>query len=327
MAYSADVVRRARSILARQRADRESEVQAHLARAYAQEPRLREIDKLLRQTMVQAAQAAFQKGSDGRAEMEQAREDNLALQQERRELEKRFPEGYLDERPICSRCGGTGYVGSQMCACLERLCRQEQRRDLSDMGIRAEDFRQFRLEYYSDRYDPSFRASPRTIMEKNLERCQRFAREFGRERANLLFIGNTGLGKTLLSACIAGQVADRGYSVAYESAPHLFSKLERERFSPSEEARQQAEKIRSCDLLILDDLGTEMPGQFVTASFYTLLNDRLMAEMPMVISTNLNVEEISRRYSPQIASRLCGNFARLTFVGEDVRQMRREELL
>lgn len=327
MAYSADVVRRARSVLARQRADRESEVKAHLARAYAQEPRLREIDKLLRQTMVQAAQAAFRKGSDGQAEMEQARRDNLALQQERRELEKRFPEGYLDERPICSRCGGTGYVGSQMCSCLERLCRQEQRRDLSDMGIRAEDFRQFRLEYYSDRYDPNFRASPRMIMEKNLERCQRFAREFGREQANLLFVGGTGLGKTLLSACIAGAVADKGYSVAYESAPHLFSKLERERFSPSEEARQQAEKIRSCDLLILDDLGTEMPGQFVTASFYTLLNDRLMGGRPMIISTNLNVDEIARRYNPQAASRLYGDFARLTFVGEDIRQRRQEGML
>ena len=131
--------------------------------------------------------------------------------------------------------------------------------------------------------------------------------------------GAPGLGKTFLSACIAGSVSQQGFSVSYESAAHLFSKLERERFSPSEENKQAAEAIRNADLLILDDLGTEMPGQFVTAALYTLVNDRLMEGKPMIISTNLNIGEVAQRYNPQIASRLQGSFTRLTFVGEDIR--------
>lgn len=129
------------------------------------------------------------------------------------------------------------------------------------------------------------------------------------------------MGKTFLSACIARTVADRGYSVVYETASHLFGKLEKARFSPSEESRREADKFSDCDLLILDDLGTEMPGQFVTAALYNLLNDRILDNKPMVVSTNLNVDEMARRYSAQIASRLH-SFQRLTFVGEDIRALK-----
>ena len=114
-------------------------------------------------------------------------------------------------------------------------------------------------------------------------------------------------------------MAEKGFSVAYESASHLFAKLEKERFSPDEDSHQAVKKFRECDLLIVDDLGTELPGQFVTAALYALVNDRLLERKPMVISTNLTVEELGRRYSPQIASRLQGSFQRLTFVGEDIR--------
>ena len=159
-------------------------------------------------------------------------------------------------------------------------------------------------------------------MERNFQTCRKYAMYFGQNAGNLLFVGGTGLGKTFLSACIARTVADRGYSVVYETASHLFSKLEKARFNPSEESRREAEKFTVCDLLIVDDLGTEMPGQFVTASLYSLLNDRMLAGKPMVVSTNLNVDEVSRRYTPQIASRLYGGFQRLTFVGEDIRVLK-----
>jgi len=135
-------------------------------------------------------------------------------------------------------------------------------------------------------------------------------------------VGGTGLGKTFLSACIARTAADKGFSVAYESAPHLFTKLEKDRFSPNEQTHAEVMKLFACDLLILDDLGTELPGNFVTAALYNLVNDRLLSGKAMVISTNLNVEEINRRYSPQIASRLQGSFQRLTFVGEDIRVLK-----
>ena len=323
MGYSAEVVRRARARLAEAKADRESENQQHLAQAYAKVPRLREIDRQLRLTMAMAAQAVFSSGGDVNTAMEEAKRKNLALQQERRELAGAyFEEGYLDDSPICDKCGGSGYVGSTMCECLTELCRQEQKKELAVLTGGKENFAQFRLDYYPDRIDPKYGASPRTIMDRNFQTCRRYAMTFAPSSGNLLFVGGTGLGKTFLSACIARTVADRGYSVVYESASHLFSKLEQAKFSPNEENRREAERFTACDLLIIDDLGTELPGQFVTAALYSLVNDRMLAGKPMVISTNLNVDEMSRRYSPQIASRLHGGFNRLTFVGEDIRVLK-----
>lgn len=327
MAYSAEVVKRARARLAQAKEDRESENRQHLAVAYARVPRIQEIDIQLRRTMAQAAQAAFLQGSDGRELLEKARLENLELQQERAILAmENFEEGYLDDSPICDKCGGSGYIGSNMCECLTELCRQEQKKEVSVLSGSREAFNQFRLDYYPDRIDPKYGASPRTIMERNLKICRTYALTFAPNAGNLLFVGGTGLGKTFLSACIARAVADRGYSVVYESAGHLFGKLEQAKFSPSEEARREAARFTDCDLLILDDLGTEMPGQFVTAAFYTLLNDRILAGKPMVISTNLNIDEAARRYSPQIASRLQGSFQGLTFVGEDIRILKNRGL-
>ena len=323
MAYSSEVVQRARNRLAQAKEDRESENRQHLAEAYAKVPRIREIDIQLRRTMAQAAQAAFLQGSDGKELLEKARIQNLELQQERALLAyENFEEGYLDETPICEVCGGTGYIGSNMCECLEELCRQEQKKEISVLTGGKESFSQFRLDYYSDYTDSKYGASPRTIMERNFQNCKKYALNFSANAGNLLFIGGTGLGKTFLSACIARAVADRGFSVVYETAGHLFSRLEQAKFGGGEEARRETAKYNACDLLILDDLGTEMPGQFVTAAFYGLLNDRLLYNKPMVISTNLNVDEIARRYSPQIASRLHGSFNRLTFVGEDIRVLK-----
>ena len=327
MAYSSEVVQRARNRLAQAKEDRESENRQHLAEAYAKIPRIREIDILLRRTMAQAAQAAFLQGSDGRELLEQARIQNLELQQERALLLfENFEEGFLDESPICDICSGTGYIGSTMCECLMELCRQEQKKEIAILTGGKESFAQFRLDYYSDHVDPKYGASPRAIMEKNFVSCRRYAQSFGANSGNLLFVGGTGLGKTFLSACIARAVAERGHSVVYETAGHLFAKLEQAKFSGDPEAKKEAEKFTTCDLLILDDLGTEMPGQFVTAALYGLVNDRILYNRPMVISTNLNVDEMSRRYSPQIASRLHGSFNRLTFVGEDIRVLKNRGL-
>lgn len=320
MGYSKEVIQRARVRLEQAKAERESENQRNLAIAYGREPRLKEIDLELRRSMILTAQAVFSKSGDVKAAMTQVKENNQALQQERAELIKAcFEEGFLDESPVCSRCGGNGYVGASMCECLAELCRQEQKKELSILTGGRESFAQFRLEHYSHAYDPRYKSSPRDIMEKVLNQCRTYAATFTADSGNMMFLGGTGLGKTFLAACIARTVADRGSSVCYETASQLFTKLERAKFNSDEEARKETEKYNSADLLILDDLGTEMPGQFVTAALYSLLNERLLNGKPMIITSNLNIEEASRRYSPQIASRLFGNFKILTFLGEDYR--------
>ena len=321
MGYSAEVMKRARARLATAKADRESENQQHLAEAYKKLPRLQEIDRQLRMTMAMAAQAVFAQGGDVQSAMEEVKQKNLVLQQERQQLvHLYFEEGFLDDSPICDHCGGSGYVGAAMCECLAELCRQEQKKELTLLSVGKESFQQFRMDYYPDRFDPNIGASPRAIMEQNFKTCRNYAQQFSMNSGNLLFNGGTGLGKTFLSACIARAVADRGYSVVYESAGHLFSKLERAKFSGDEEAREEVKKYSGCDLLIIDDLGTEMPGQFVNSTLYNLINDRLLSCKPMVISTNLNViEELPKRYSPQIVSRLQGHFKLIPFIGEDIR--------
>ena len=187
MAYSAEVVRRAQDRLAQAKEDRESENRQHLMEAYRKVPRIREIDLELRKTMVQAAQAAFSGGVDVKQAMESVREQNLQLQQERQRLaENSFPQGYLEEKPICEKCGGTGYLGSNMCSCLQELCRQEQMKELSVLSGSTESFGTFKLDYYSDRFDPKYGASPRTIMEKNFQVCRTYAATFGPHSGNLL---------------------------------------------------------------------------------------------------------------------------------------------
>jgi len=323
MAYSAEIIQKARRRLEEKKADKESVYRQHLQQAYVQVPRLREIDIQLRRSMAQAAQAAFTNGTDAVAAMEQVKRENLALQCEYGTLvQANFEPGFLDDNPICPHCGGNGYIGSTMCSCLAVLCLEEQRRQIANLTTGAERFSAFRLDYYPDRIDRDYGTSPRVIMEKTLNYCKQYAVSFRPGYGNLLFTGGTGLGKTFLSACIANEVTEKGYSVAYESAIQLFAKLEKNRFNPDEESRLQVAKYSDCDLLIIDDLGTEMPGIFVNAVLYSLVNDRLLAGKSMIISTNLTVPEIAQRYSPQIASRLQGEFKGLTFVGEDIRVLK-----
>lgn len=323
MAYSLEVTRRAQQRLAQQKADHESKYNHRLFEAYEKLPRLKQIDLSLRRSMVLAAQAAFTKGQDAVEAMEAVKQANLALQAEREALLKaNFAPGWLEEEPICPHCGGNGYVGSSMCSCLQALCRQEQKQELLQLTTGVERFDAFRLDYYPAEVDPSFGASPRMLMERNLKICKKYADTFGKDSGNLLFVGGTGLGKTFLSACIANAAAEQGASVAYESAPNLFAKLSKNQFEGDDQTRSDCARLAQSDLLIIDDLGTELTNAFVIASLYSLVNDRLLTGKSMIISTNLNIDEIARRYSPQIASRLAGSFQNLPFVGKDIRVLK-----
>lgn len=329
MSYNAQVVIRARQRLEQAKAEREALQQQRLQQVYQAIPRVREIDRQLRQSMVLAAQAVFAKGEEAIEAMEQVKKANQLLQQQRQALiTEAFGPDFLDESPICDKCQGVGYVGSQMCTCLRELCRQEQKKELSLLSCGEGDFQDFRLDYYPDRVMAGSGVNVRRFMEKTFSDCRKYAEEFDGSGKNLLFSGDTGLGKTFLSACIARCVADKGYSVAYESAVHLIEKLERARFSDDPQAVQEARRVAGVDLLIIDDLGTELSGQFVNTALYTLLNDRLLEGLSTVISTNLTSDELQKRYSPQILSRLRGSYKRVPFIGEDIRILKsREEKL
>ncbi|MBQ7870782.1 MAG: ATP-binding protein [Oscillospiraceae bacterium] len=324
MAYSEQVLRRARARLEQAKLERERENEEHRRIAYARYPRLGEIDRELQRTMTQLMASALRRGEDPSAAIAEIRDRNLALQQEREWILEAgdFEEGYLDETPICAVCGGSGYAGNRMCNCLQELCRQEQKKELTSLLCTGrENFDYFRLDVYPDAYDPKLGTSPRKLMQSNYNICRRYAQNFTPASGSLLFSGATGLGKTFLSACIARQVADRGYSVVYDTAIRIFADFETEKFGPqTEESRGLTRKYMECDLLIIDDLGTEMTTQFTVSALYHLVNTRMMENRATIVSTNLGDREIEGRYNPQIASRLIGTYRLVQFAGEDIRR-------
>lgn len=320
MAYSETVLRRAQARLAQEKADQEAESAARIEQIYRQQPRLREIDRALRQSVTKAVTAAFRKGTDTTEAIRAISRENLALQREREWLLEAndLDESALEPTVICPKCGGSGYVGAVMCECLQELCRQEQKKELSSLLGGRESFDSFRLDYYSAEPDPQFGVSPRQLMQHTFQHCRRYAREFSLRSPSLLFTGGPGLGKTFLSACIARTVADNGFSVVYDTAGKLLSDFEAVKFGG--DRADLTRKYLSCDLLIIDDLGTEMTTQFTQSVLYQVINTRLMEEKPVIISTNLGDEALRQRYSPPIVSRLLGAYQICQFLGSDIRQ-------
>ena len=330
MSYEPKIVQRASARLARRRDIRERKRYMLEQQLYKQEPRLAQLDRALRGTMVELTDliaAGKPVNADG-PEIAAIRIKNLDLQAQRAELLHTL--GYatdaLDDTPACPKCGDTGWVGTEMCGCLKELCAQEQLRELSSLLDLSEgqSFDNARLDVYSDQIWPDMGRSPRSHMEGVIAICRDYARQFGHfPLKNLFFSGATGLGKTFLSGCIAREVSEGGFSVVYDTAIHLFSVFEAKKFSRDADEGQQAKdgtrRYLNCDLLILDDLGSELTTPFVQSALYELINSRLVADRATIISSNLTMDDVRGRYSAQVASRLAGEYRTLPFFGEDIR--------
>lgn len=321
MAYSPLVLQRAQSRLQQEKEQNELSERARIAAIYDRAPRLGQITRELRKTSAHILAATFRAQGDPVAAMQQLKKDNLALQRERDwilQTEGLEPDE-LEMQPICPKCGGTGYVGAVMCECLHELCRQEQKKELAPLiGSGSVSFERARLELYSDQYDPNCRCVPRKLMQQALRSAAEYAQQFTTSAPSLLFQGATGLGKTFLSGCIARVVSDRGFSVCYAPVARLFAAFEDDKFRPRPDG-SRTEEFFSCDLLILDDLGTELVTQFTVSALYQLVNERLLEKKPVIASTNLTPEELGARYSPQIVSRILGAYVLYPFYGEDLR--------
>ncbi len=330
MPYDEVVMQRAASQLEQRRRRRDWDLEQRRAQVAQKAPKVLEIDAQLRQTLLKIAQATF-RGGDPTEEIEALRDENLALQAQRAELLRNagLPEDVLEDKPVCPLCQDRGWRGSQMCQCLHRLCAQEQIAELSKLlDLGEQRFETFRLDYYSDRPLGDGGRSPRENMSIVLQVCRQYAQEFGRFSCdNLYLYGGPGLGKTFLSACIARTVSEKGFSVAYDTAGNIFAAFESQKFSRDQEdlkdAKDETRRYLRCDLLILDDLGTELISPFIQTALYTLVNTRLSAGRRTIISSNLNPAQMRERYSPQIASRIEGAYRTLPFVGKDIRLLKR----
>lgn len=298
---------------------------------YRRLPRLAIIERELQGTAARIVLAAFSEGNPDRAVAELERE-SLELQRERAELlvGAGYPYDYLDEKPACPICQDAGFLpDGGACRCLMAYYAREQNRRLSrllDLG--SQSFDTFSFDWYSDQIWDQFGRSPLENMEMIREICGNYAHTFGPQSGNMLFTGAPGLGKTFLSACIAREVSDLGFSVVYDTAAHIFQRFECEKFGREnaleENAWEDVGRYLHCDLLIMDDLGTEMRTDFVQAAFYRIVNDRLLHRRKTVLSTNLDLEDIARRYGDAVLSRLRGEYQLLRFFGEDIRLLKRK---
>lgn len=322
MGYSREIYQAAEEELARRRNN--ARMQQVMCRREIGEklPEVLRLEDQIANAGLRAARLVLQ-ANHVEDEMERLAAQNLDLQKQmdRLLLLHGYPADYLALHPACPKCADEGYCDGKRCECFEELLRQEAFRRLNELTpLEPSDFSTFRLDYYSD--EPGANGlSPRQQMENIYHYCLHYADSFTRSSRSILFQGATGLGKTHLSLAIAKAAIDKGYGVVYGSVQNLMSRLEDEHFGRSSQpARDSEQSILSCDLLILDDLGTEFTTSFVTSCIYNIVNTRQLAGRPTIISTNLTLKELEQKYTERFASRIMGGYDRLVFLGKDVRQ-------
>lgn len=331
MTHNGRLLAKAREALEEERRENQAEQQRRTDLIYQQIPEMEEIDRQMRRQMSELVRLTLSKPADLAEQLKSLKEQNLDLQIRRAELlsERGYPIDYLDEIVSCPICRDTGNVNGLLCSCMEKRYNRELTKELSGLLHDGEEsFDSFDLSLYPDTPEETSGVSPRSAMAIVFQACKSFAENFPDVSANLLLRGSTGLGKTYLSACIAQKVAEKGFSVCYDTAVSALEAFEKQKFSrileEAENAALRVDRMLSCDLMILDDLGTEMVTPVSVSALYTLINTRLSRGKQSVINTNCSDEELQRRYTPQICSRLFGEFLELPFYGTDIRLLKRK---
>ena len=287
-------------------------------------PRLLEIQNEIASLSVRAVRLRLS-GSD--ADSQKCKDDIQALAKERKELltKNGYPEHYLDMQYDCPDCEDTGYISSEKCHCFKKaavdlLYTQSNMREI----LQKENFSHFSFDYYSDTIrDEITGLTARQSAHDAVMQARQFIDSFGKEFRNLFLHGNTGVGKTFLTNCIAKELIDRAHCVIYFSAFDLFHALAQNTFQRDSGSEDIQEDILTCDLLIIDDLGTELTNSFVTTALFQCINERILRKKPTIISTNLSLDQFKELYSERIFSRITSNYTMIKLIGKDIRIQKR----
>ena len=320
MGYNIENYRRVRAAYEERRRLAIQTAEARAAELHRTCPELAEIDRAQAATGMQLFREAMAGGDDLEARLSKIRSEHETIRKMRDELlaSRGFAPDYTEPAFACRLCRDTGFVEAEMCDCMRRALVEEGIRS-SGIGrlINHQSFENFSLSYYQSSEEDAARA------RYALSRTRQYAETFSPQSGNLLLIGPTGLGKTHLSTSIARTVLERGYDVVYETIQNVMSDFEYDRFkSGYGETEVRGERYLACELLILDDLGTEQTTSFVHSTLYHLLNTRLNHGRQTVINTNLTGEELRDRYNDRITSRLLGEYELLLSSGNDIRMQK-----
>lgn len=290
---------------------------------YKRFPEIAEIEKQLSSTAIKAARAVIS-GANSKIELNKLKETTKSLREKLNEILKsvNLPPNYLEINYHCKKCCDEGYIDGVMCDCMKKMMKKEVYNQLNKMSpLELSSFENFSTDFYSDIPLPNLELTPKKRMTKILEFCKKYASQFKKNSPSLLMTGSTGLGKTHLSLAIAKEVIEKGFGVIYGSAQNIISKMEKEKFRGYQNSSDETERhYIDCDLLIIDDLGTEYLTSFSVATIYNIINSRIMMNKPTIISTNLSMKDLEKIYSQRMVSRIIGNNIRLEFLGSDIRQ-------
>jgi DNA replication protein DnaC len=292
--------------------------------AYEAVPELKQLEEEIITLSAQCTRLSLYGNTDKISELKD-RISELQCNQIKLLVESGYPADYFDMHYHCSKCKDTGFIGNEKCSCFKQAAADLiYAQSNIKSQLEKENFSTFSFKYYSDDYiDETIGLSPLSNMQKIVASCKSFIRHFDKKKENLLFMGNTGVGKTFLANCIARELLDRGYTVIYLTAFGLFDILEKHKFGRDEagtyEADTKYDYILDCDLLIIDDLGTELSNSFTVSQLYYILNERLLKQKSTIISTNLSLENLNNNYSERIYSRIISNYTISRIIGTDIR--------
>ncbi len=324
MAFEQEIYKKVASDFEAQRMTASKERTERLFEVYEKCDEVRKIDEEITRVGSSAALEILNNPQNGEKIAADLKEI-MKMLVERRARELRgagFDENYTEMRYRCDICKDEGYVNGNQCECFRsRIIKEVYKKSDLHKLFDAQNFDNFDLDLFSDTVDKQAGISQKESMSEALAICKSFVKDFESTDDNLFFYGGVGLGKTFLSTCIAKELINAGHSVLYQSSAKLFSAYSDYMFSriSPEEGRAMRERLENCELLIIDDLGSEAVNAQSVSFLFELVNDRILSGKKMVISTNYSISEIAKVYSERLHSRILEHFVPVRFFGEDVR--------
>ena len=293
---------------------------------YARIPSLKEIDDQIAAISVESARKMLDGDSSALARLK-ANLADLRAQKATILSSNGYDKSYLEPVFTCEDCKDTGYINGNKCHCFKQeiinvVYSQSNIKNI----LSKENFSTFSYEYYSDNdKNPTTGLSSLDTVKQAVEKCQHFIDDFHNKPKNLFFYGDTGVGKTFLSNCVAKELLERGNSVIYFTAFQLFDILSKGVFDRDADAIAAHQNIFDCDLLIIDDLGTELSNSFTTSQLFLCVNERILRQKSTIISSNLNPMDILENYSERTFSRITSNYTIINLFGDDIRIKKRQK--